>query len=283
MSDQAKKFETLLKKIKKSYKPEEFPPRDGVTQLIIGFLTWETTRDQAEDALGALMEVMVDVNELRITHVSELVEIIGKKYPFAQERIIRLREALNAVYNLEHGVTMKSIDGKGKKEQKAYLDALPAVPSYVKSQVMLLCYGGHAMPVDRRLAFLLEQEGVVSDGGDLPAVESFLLKQVKASDCLESHLYLQAWADDQKVAGLKMKSTVIELADKPRGSVKKTTKKASKSHSESAAKKSSKKTTAKKSSSTATKKTAAKKTTAKKTAAKKSSSKQTKKKTSKKK
>ena len=279
MSDQAKKFETLLKKIKKNYKPEEFPPRDGVTQLIVGFLTWEATREQAEDALGALMEVMVDVNELRITHVSELVGLIGKKYPFAEERIIRMREALNAVYNLEHGVTMKSIDGKGKKEQKAYLDALPAVPNFVKSQVMLLCYGGHAMPVDRRLAHLLEQEGVVNDGGDLPAVESFLLKQVKASDCLESHLYLQAWADDQKVTGLKMKSTVVELADKPRGSVKK----ASKAEAKSTAKKSSKKTTAKKSSSTATKKTAAKKATAKKTAAKKSSSKQTKKKISKKK
>ena len=272
MSDQAKKFETLLGKIKKKYKPEEFPPRDGVTQLMVGFLTWEATRDQAEDALGGLMEAMVDVNELRITHVSELVGIIGKKYPFAQERIIRMKEALNAVYNLEHGVSMKSIDGKGKKEQKAYLDTLPAVPGFVKSQVMLLCYGGHAMPVDRRLGYLLEKEGIVDNGGDLPAVESFLLKQVKASDCLESHLYLQAWADDQKITGLKMKTTVIEIEDKSRKTVK------------PASKKSTKKASSKKAEASAsTKKTAAKKTTAKKTAAKQSSSKQTSKKTSKKK
>ena len=281
MSDQAKKFETLLKKIKKSYKPEEFPPRDGVTQLMVGFLTWEATRDQAEDALGALMEAMVDVNELRVTHVAELVDLIGKKYPFAEERIIRMKEALNAVYNIEHSVTMKSLDGKGKKEQKAYLDALPAMPGFVKSQVMLLCFSGHAMPIDRRLGYLLQREGIVDDGGDLPAVESFLLKQVKASDCLETHLYLQAWADDQKITGLRMKSTVIELEDKSRKTVKPVAKKtASKASSKSSdntsdAKASSKKATAKK--------TAAKKTTAKKTAAKKSSTTTARKKAAKKK
>ena len=270
MSDQVKKFEALLKKVQKKYQPEEIPPRDAVAQLIVGFLQWEATREKAEDAFGKLMEAMVDVNELRVTHNHMLVDLIGKKYPFAEERIVRLREALNAVYAIEHAVAMKSIDGKGKKEQKAYLEALPAVPAYVQSYLMLTCFAGHAMPVDRRLGYLLEKEGVVDDGGDLPAVESFLLKQVKASDCLEAHTVLQAWADDQKITALKMKTTVFDIEEK--------NKKASKK------KKTAKKAAAKKEADVdAADEKAAKKTAAKKTAAKKSSSKQTKKKTSKKK
>ena len=269
MSDQVKKFEALLKKVQKKYQVEEIPPRDAVAQMIVGFLQWEATREKAEDAFGKLMEAMVDVNELRVTHNHMLVDLIGKEYPFAEERIIRLREALNAVYAIEHAVVMKSIDGKGKKEQKAYLEALPAVPAYVQSYLMLTCFAGHAMPVDRRLGYLLEKEGAVDDGGDLPAVESFLLKQVKASDCLEAHLALQAWADDQKITALKMKTTVIDVEDKSKKSAKK--------------KKTAKKAAAKKEAEASEDKKAAKKTAAKKTAAKKSSSKQTKKKTSKKK
>ncbi|WP_432799230.1 hypothetical protein [Poriferisphaera sp. WC338] len=287
-SEQVKKFTALLKKIKSKHKGLEAVSREPVLQLVMSFLQWEATETQAEEAIEKLLGAMVDINEIRVTHHHELIDIIGAKYPFAEERISRMREALNAVYLVEHSVTMKSIEGKGKKEQKAYLEALPAMPGYVLSQMMLLCFGGHAMPVDRRLGYLLEKEGVVEDGSNLSAVESFLLKQVKASECLDVHLVLQAWADSQNVSGLKMKSTVIEMEETV-PSLKPITKKvekkkapakkaaASKSNKKKAEPK--KKTVAKKA---ATKKTAKKKV-AKKSAAKKTTGKTTKKKTSKKK
>jgi hypothetical protein len=69
------------------------------------------------------------------------------------------------------------------------------MPVYVTASVMLLSFGGHAMPVDSKLVTLLADEGVVSPDTDPPSVESLLLRQIKAGDGFDAHLVLQAWSD----------------------------------------------------------------------------------------
>ena len=192
-------FASLLSKALGSYKGEDPPPRDPVAQLIVGFLQWNATAAQAEDAFAALMDQMIDVNDLRVSHPHELVEVIGPDYPQASVRCIRLREALHEVYRREHDIQMHSISGKSKKEQRAYLDSLPGTTPYVAAQVTLLSFGGHAMPVDEKLcALLIENDCLNPD--TLPAdAESHLTRQIKAGDALEAHLALQAWADKKKM------------------------------------------------------------------------------------
>jgi endonuclease III len=194
-----KKFTALLKKVKSAYKGEDPPPRDPVAQLVVSFLQWNATRKQAEDAFTALMDQMIDVNDLRVSHPHELVAIIGEDYPDAGARVIRLREALHEVYVREHDIQMNSIAGKGKKEQRAYLDTLPGITPYIAAEVTLLSFGGHAMPVDEKLAALLIGEGCLDEDTEPAEAESHLARQVKAGDALEAHLALQSWADRRKL------------------------------------------------------------------------------------
>ena len=194
-----KQFSSLLSKSLDSYKAEDPPPRDPVAQLIVGFLQWNATAAQAEDAFTALMDQMIDVNDLRVSHPHELVEVIGEDYPQASVRTIRMREALREVYRREHDIQMHSISGKSKKEQRAYLDTLPGVTPYVAAQVTLLSFGGHAMPVDDKLCALLIDEKCLGQGTTPADAESHLSRQVKAGDALEAHLALQAWADKKSI------------------------------------------------------------------------------------
>ena len=194
-----KQFADLLSKALGSYKGEDPPPRDPVAQLIVGFLQWNATAAQAEEAFAALMDRMIDVNDLRVSHPHELVEVIGEDYPQASVRCIRLREALHEVYRREHDIHMHSISGKSKKEQRAYLDSLPGSTPYVAAQVTLLSFGGHAMPVDDKLCALLIQQDCLSADTTPADAESHLTRQVKAGDALEAHLALQAWADKKKM------------------------------------------------------------------------------------
>lgn len=195
-----KQFSALLTKALASHKAEHPPPRDPVAQLIVGFLQWNATSTQAEDAFAALMEEMIDVNDLRVSHPHELVAVMGDDYPLASVRTIRLRESLHEVYRREHDIQMHSISGKSKKEQRAYLDSLPGITPYVAAQVTLLSFGGHAMPVDEKLATLLIKEGCLNEGTSPAEAESHLTRQIKAGDALEAHLALQAWADKKKIA-----------------------------------------------------------------------------------
>jgi len=197
-SADAKNLKPLLQQLETRYKPEDPAASEPVTQLVIGMLQWEATRKQAEQAFSKLMNELVDINEIRVSQDYELVSLIGQNYPRVDERVARLRETLNAIFVKEHGVVMSSIVNSGKKEQRAYLDALPGVPPYAAAQVMLLSFGGHALPVDEKLVSLLAQEQVVSADTPPGKAEGSLLRQVKAADTLHAHTLLQAWADDHK-------------------------------------------------------------------------------------
>jgi endonuclease III len=204
-----KALAALLKSARQKRKNiEEAPPRDATTQLAVSFFQWQATRDLAEQAIGQVLAEMVDINELRVSHLEEIVEVVGADYPLIEERVPRMRDALNEVFRREHGIDMASVEGKSKKDQRAYLETLPGAPPYVVSQVMLLAFGGHAVPVDEKLLALLVREGVLAEGLTCAEAEAQLMKHVKAADALDTHLVLQAWAD-----GLKMPETAMASAE----------------------------------------------------------------------
>jgi len=281
----SKALTDLLKKLGDKYKPTEPDPLDPVTQLIVSYLTMNATSKQAVKAHSSIMADLIDNNDVRVCFSHELVSLIGENYPDSWERIARMREALNEVYVREHDIRMSSVESSGKKEQRHYLDTLPGMLPYVAAQITLLCFGGHAMPVDDKLLTLLhKEEALPEDVTDTAAAEAFLLRQIKASDALQSHQLFQAWSDDSKVS--KPKSTAKAPA-KPKSAAKSKTKASTKPETDTdtieetkTTKKSAKKTTKKK---TSKAKSTKKKTTKKAVASGEASSKTTKKKTTKKK
>ena len=278
-SPQAKKFFSLIKKIKSQYDLEAPVKIDPAIQLAISFLSWNATLAKADTAYASLMEELVDINELRVSLESEVMEIIGKSYPQVDERLTRMRESLNEVFKREHATAMSSIASKGKKEQRAYLDTLPGMVPYVASQVALLSFGAHAIPIDDKLNYLLTQEGILDEGTPTTDVESALIRVVKAADAMDTHLALQAWSDEHRVTEKQIAAVALPLAAERFEAVepaveetpvpKKTKAAAKKTSAKKApAKKAAKKSTTKK---TTTKKAATKKTTKKKTTKKKKS------------
>lgn len=191
----AKKLTALLKKVRREYAAEAPPSRDPVTQLVVGFLEWNAPRKAARDAHGRLMAVMVDNNDLRVSHPHELVELIGVNYPRAEERAARMREVLQEIFIREHGVGLEGLAEKPKKQVKQYLDTLPGMPQFVAAQVYLLSFGGGAVPIDDRIADLLKQEEAVDPDSSIETIADFVEKHIKADEAVEVHLALQSWAD----------------------------------------------------------------------------------------
>jgi len=220
-TNQGKKLAALLKRLGTTYNPEEPAPRDPVLQLVVAFLQWEATRKQAEEALGRIMEHMVDVNDLRVSFEAEILDLLGDDYPLAEERIARMREALNAIYVREYDIQRGSIAEKGKKDQRAYLDSLPGVPPYVAAQVMLLSFGGHAMPVDEKLIERLADEEVLDAEDEPQHAENVLLRLVRAEESLQTHLLLQSWADER--AARRRAASKRSTGKKPAASRSRTT------------------------------------------------------------
>ncbi len=230
---QIKKLNALMRRLKTKHKNIEAQAYEPTTQLIMAFLQADSSRRKAEQAYDALMENMVDNNELRVSHTQEIVDVIGEKYPRVYWRVERMLESMRDVFLREHDHKMVKVVSQTKKEQRHYLDTLTGITPYVAASVMLLCFGGHAIPVDDKLVALLEREGAIDEGLTAADVEGLLLRQFKAGDpSVEAHLLLQAWSDGCKTPASVLEAPEPQLftveatrEDQKREPAKKTTKK----------------------------------------------------------
>ncbi len=189
-----KKMTALLKRVRQEYKVEAPPPRDPVTQMVVAFLEWNATPNAAREAYQRITAVLVDNNDLRVSHPHEVVELLGGKYARGPERAARLHEALQEIFVREHGMALEELGGKPKKQIRTYFDTLPGMTSFVAAQVVLLSFGGHCIPVDETLAEILHREGAVEPTAGVDEIAAFLEKLVKAGEATDTHLALQAWA-----------------------------------------------------------------------------------------
>ena len=251
----AKKFDALMRRIKARHRAEPIEPAEPVSQLILAFLEWNASRQGAAAAFQRIMSQCVDINELRVSYPHEIVAMLGNRYPMGQERAERIRETLNDIFERKQLLTLDFLKRKPKREVRACLDNLPGMPPYVAAQVTLLCFDGHAIPVDDQLSDLLTEAEAVAPDASLQEIEAFLERYIRADDAIETHNILRAWVDagTQRVASATStrKTTKKKVSKKSKRTV--TKKKQPSAKQQPAAKKKSK-TVAKKKTKTVTKK-----------------------------
>ena len=190
-----KALEALLKKARAAHKKAEPPAGDATLQLILAILSSNAPLHTAELGLDRLLKAFVDVNELRMSLGDELQEALGINYPQGRERLTRLTEALNDVFGREHQMDMGSLKGKGKREQREYLDSLRGLTHAMAAQVFCLAFEGHCVPVDERTLAALKEAGALEDNCDLQHAENIVTRSVKAGEAVETFLALHAWVD----------------------------------------------------------------------------------------
>mgnify|MGYP006426715435 CR=1 FL=1 len=191
----AKKFKTFCKKLPK----EEvvFSEHGAIGEVIYSHLLWNATAKQAKTAYNKLISTSVDLNDLRTNHVFEMVEIIGSKYPQAEERAKRLKAVLNAIYNREHDVIVASLDGAGKRDVREYFETLNGITVFVCNRVISMSYEVAAVPVDDKTLQALMSNDLVHEDATISETAAWIGRQVKANEVAEVHAKLHAWVELQ--------------------------------------------------------------------------------------
>lgn len=193
-----KPLQTLLKRLDQQY-PDvvaDVPCADPVEELVKAFLCWNAKQKDAEKVLKRIDQTMVDLNELRVSLVPEMVDVMGSRYPQAVERAGRLRDALGEVFIREHGLTLSPLADKSKRDVRTYLETLPGIMPYAWARVLLVSFQGHAIPVDDAIAQCLRQEGAVEASATVDQISAFLERHIRAEDGPVAAARLKAWAED---------------------------------------------------------------------------------------
>ncbi len=242
-TDTASQLNAILKRAKAQPADSPAPGDDPVAELVYSFLLWEAPASRARAAYKRITDAVVSHNDLRVTLISDLVELLGKTYPLAVQRAERLHIALEALYAREYKVTLDGALALGKRDGRKYLETIDHMPPFVAGRVALIALGAHAAPVDERLLTRLIEASVFPEGTTADEASASLERAVKAADGLGTHQRLIAWLEEaapaKPAAGTKSKKKSAKKTTKKAATKKSTSKKAS-------GKKTSKKKTTKK-------------------------------------
>lgn len=215
-SDHAAAFQNALDHLASVYEPaERGEDLEPIRQLVYSFLLWDCTTSRADNAFKRLEDTYVDMNDLRVSRTEEIMGVLGKTYPRADERVARIKASLRDVYLREHAVSLASLREGGKREARKYLESLEGMHHFVAARVALLAMDSHAVPIEERLYAKFLKAGIFEPDTPIEKAIGSIERHVKASEGLDTYLILQAYSEDTSTDGSELAGSAKATKKKP--------------------------------------------------------------------
>ena len=170
----------LHKVLRKHYKPQTPPSDRSVLEHLLYAACLENARcEAADEAFAKLKELYFDWNEIRVTTVSELAEVLSG-LPDSVAAGQRIKRGLQSVFETAYQFDLESMRkanlGKADKDLEKIHGTTPFVRAYVTQQAL----GGHSIPVNQGAMEVLYAVGVLTDQeiekGQAPGLERAIPK-----------------------------------------------------------------------------------------------------------
>lgn len=173
-------FARLHKILKKYYKPAAYETnRTVLEQLAFASLLEDAHYERAEEAYAALTHTYFDWNEIRVTSVTELAEVMSM-LPDPRTAGQRLKRILQSIFEDTY-----KFDLEDKRKQNIgttikWLEKLNGCTRFVIAFVVQMALGGHAIPVDSSTLKVLRLVDLITDkdqqAGVVPGLERAVSK-----------------------------------------------------------------------------------------------------------
>lgn len=163
MSDRATLLTKTAKVLKKHYRPVSPPSNRSVLEHLLYACCLESSLHQpSDDAFARLQETYFDLNEVRVTTVSELAEVLsGLNDP--QQAARRLKKALQSVFEAHYSFDIDSLKkgnlGKAVKD----IESLNGVSGFAVSYVAQNAFSGHSIPANKGVYDLFVVLGAITE------------------------------------------------------------------------------------------------------------------------
>jgi len=175
-----KQLFTMLKK--EGGKPA--PPRGGTPNEIylIGILSCYASESRASTALSKLTSATVDLNDIRVTPVAELVQMVGTDYPNVRRACEDIVYGLRTVFNRQHSLDLSFLESCSKKLAEQFMNSLDGVNPHARALLTMRCLRTHAVPIDDNMLNFLRDSGCLPEDCDAETAQKFVASQIKEKD-----------------------------------------------------------------------------------------------------
>jgi len=204
----AQRLQKLYRGLKRAHPKVDQVAYDDPIEALISGVVGEHGSDAAMlRAMKGFRETFIDWNDLRVSRVEEVVEVLREDNVTSRATAFSLITALRAIFDEYHSLSLQPLKKIGKRPAKQALEALEGVGHFVVSYCMLTALQGHAVPLTETMASYLKQNEVVDPDADVHDIEGFLTRQVAAKNAYEFYGLLRRESESPKLARKKTTRT----------------------------------------------------------------------------
>ena len=173
-------FAKVHKVLKKYYKPSPCNAgRTVIEHLLFACCLEDAHHDAAEEAFAAMMHTFFDWNEVRVTSISELSEVMAC-LPDPRAAANRIKRVLHAVFEATFNFDLEDRRKKNLGPTVTWLEKLDGTTHFTVAYVTQAALGGHAIPTDMGTMATLRVLDLVTDkdvtAGAVPGLERAVAK-----------------------------------------------------------------------------------------------------------
>lgn len=191
-------------------------PADAVVYAIVG----ENMNGPAtESAIKRFADYFIDLNDLRVSQVEEILQVLGEDTPATKDIASNLIKALKAVFDGYNSVSLESLKKIGKRPARQVLEKMDGISRFVVNYCMLASLQSHAIPLTKRMIEYLRNNQLADPDADEQQIEGFLAKQISADNAYEFYVLLRRRSESRKTK--KKKKTVRKVKAKKATKTKK--------------------------------------------------------------
>ncbi len=184
------RIQLLHKVVKKYYKPVPTPEGRAVLEHLIYACCLEDARyESADEAFHRLQESYFDWNEVRVTTVTELAEVLHN-LPDPSAAAVRVKKNLQSIFETRYSFEIEDMVKMNQGKAIQELEKLGGISKFVLGYTTQNSLGGHAIPVSESIMKILIATEIVSEAeaakGQAPGLERTIAKSkgLEFSSCL---------------------------------------------------------------------------------------------------
>jgi endonuclease III len=200
----SKKVQKLYRSLKRKYPVVQKVIYDEpVDALVYAIISAELSEPAAQSMIKRFADYFVDWNDLRISRVEEIVEVLGQETSAARNIALALTTALKAVFSTYNMVSLKALSKMSKRPAKGILEKINGTNRFVVDYCMLTSLYGHAIPLTKKMIEYLRSNELVHPEADEQEIEGFLARQISAENAYGFYYLLRCESEAREAKGKK--------------------------------------------------------------------------------
>ncbi|WP_437201606.1 hypothetical protein [Planctomicrobium sp. SH664] len=195
--------QTILKKLvvelKRRYGgslPKETRPT--FETLLFAICLEDSTHENAEAAFSKMLDSFFDLNEIRVSSVSEIEESLGELED-ADWKATRIREALQHTFEKFYAFDLEPLRRKTQDVALKELSEIPHQTSFARLYTVQHGLGAHVLPIDRTMHQVLVWLGLTERDSTIDAAGEDLRSAVKKAEGVQICYLLKCAATDAEL------------------------------------------------------------------------------------